>query len=354
MTWPAAGSTCLSRPVSSLPQSVDGDRPPNHRSFQSWSPMNLSRRAFIESLGSVALSAIAAPVSAGERTAVPHSAGTERPRSRAPAHACDAHLHIADARFRHDFPQRFGGATFNDYRKLQQRIGVSRAVIVQTKIHGVDHACLLDALKQLGPNGRGIGVVTPEVDQAELLRLDAGGVRGLRFSVWNPADAFTTLDMVEPLARRIADLGWHVQIHAMADQIVDAAPLLNRLPCPIVFDHMGRLPPAQGADHPAFGVICRLMDQRKAWVKLTGAYLNTTQGPPDYPDATRIARAFVAQAPDRLVWGSDWPHATEATPPDDARLFDLLGVWAGDEATRSRILVDNPVRLYGFARADAA
>ncbi|MBO9708262.1 MAG: amidohydrolase family protein [Caulobacter sp.] len=305
-------------------------------------------------MSSIGLGAAATSSLAGEATDVPHSAGTEPPKAKAPAGACDAHLHIADPRFRPDFPKQFGGATFQDYRKLQRRLGVSRAVIVQTKIHGVDHACLLDALRQLGPNGRGVGVVTPDVDQTELRRLDAGGIRGLRFSVWNPADAFTTLDMVEPLARRIADLGWHVQIHALGDQIVDAADILSRLPCPIVFDHMGRLPPAQGPDHPAFVVISRLMAKEKAWVKLTGAYLNTEKGPPDYPDATRIAQAFVSEAPERLVWGSDWPHATEKVPPDDARLFDLLGAWAGDEATRWRILVDNPERLYGFAKKASA
>eukprot|EP00456_Euglypha_rotunda_P021578 TRINITY_DN18453_c0_g1_i17.p1 TRINITY_DN18453_c0_g1~~TRINITY_DN18453_c0_g1_i17.p1 ORF type:complete len:134 (+),score=22.12 TRINITY_DN18453_c0_g1_i17:503-904(+) len=119
--------------------------------------MNLTRRALIEAVCSVALSAVATPVSARKEMTVPHSAGAERPLSRAPAHACDSHLHIADARFRPDFPAQFGGATFGDYRKLQQRIGVSRAVIVQTKIHGVDHACLLDALKQLGPKiGRAV------------------------------------------------------------------------------------------------------------------------------------------------------------------------------------------------------
>ncbi len=316
--------------------------------------MSLTRRSLIEAGSAIALGAVATSATAGDQIVVPHSAGTERPVSAAPANACDTHLHIIDRRFRPSLPEAYGGATFQDYRKLQDRLGLTRAVIVQTKAHGVDHACLLDAVRQLGPNGRGIGVVTPDVDQAELVRLDAGGVRGLRFSVWNPADAFTTLDMVEPLAHRIAAMGWHVQIHAMGDQIVDAADMLGRLPCPIVFDHMGRLPSDQGADHPAFAVISRLMARDKAWVKLTGAYLNTTQGPPDYPDATRIAQAFVREAPERLVWGSDWPHATETSPPNDARLFDLLTLWAGDEATRLRILVGNPERLYGFAEAAAS
>lgn len=317
--------------------------------------MALTRRTLIRSASSLAIAAVATTGAAEDGITVPHSAGTERPLADAPPQACDSHLHIADPRFRPNYYPQFTGATLQDYQKLQQRIGVSRAVLVQTKIHGADHACLLDGLRQLGANGRGIGVVTPDVEQAELVRLDAGGVRGLRFSVWNPEDAFTTMDMIEPLAARIADLGWHVQVHAMGDQIVAAADMLGRLPCPIVFDHMGRLPPAQGADHSAFRVITRLMAQEKAWVKLTGAYLNTAEGPPAYPDATLIAQAFVAEAPDRLVWGSDWPHITElANPPDDARLFDLLSVWAGDEPTRLRILVDNPARLYGFTEGSAA
>lgn len=315
----------------------------------------VTRRILIQAAPSMAMGAVATTAGAEGRVAVPHSAGTGKPRTPAPPLACDAHLHIADPRFKPNYYPQFTGATLDDYRKLQQRIGVSRAVLVQTKIHGTDHGCLLDGLRRLGAHGRGIGVVTPDVDLAELVRLDAGGVRGLRFSVWNPDDALTTMDMVEPLARRIADLGWHVQIHAMGEQIAAAADMLARLPCPIVFDHMGRLPPAQGPGHPAFAVICRLMAQEKAWVKLSGAYLNTAQGPPDYADAARIAQGFVAEAPDRLVWGSDWPHTTElANPPDDARLFDLLSVWAGDEATRLRILVDNPERLYGFSGSTAS
>ncbi|MFV3128370.1 amidohydrolase family protein [Niveispirillum sp. KHB5.9] len=320
-----------------------------HLDQDRWRPMTLTRRQLFHAVSTIAGGAVATAALAGETIQVPHSAGTNAPKAMAPDGACDAHLHIADPRFRPDFPAQFGSATFQDYRKLQQRLGVSRAVIVQTKIHGVDHACLLDALRQLGPNGRGVGVVTPDVEQAELLRLDAGGIKGLRFSVWNPADAFTTLDMVEPLARRIADLGWHVQIHAMADQIVQAADMFERLPCPIVFDHMGRLPPGQGPRHPAFAIINRLVAKQRAWVKLTGAYLNTQEGPPNYPDATRIAQAFVAEIPERLVWGSDWPHATERTAPDDAQLFDLLSIWAGNERNRLRILVENPAQLYSFS-----
>lgn len=229
-----------------------------------------------------------------------------------------------------------------------RRICTSRAIAVQAKCHRTDHSCILDALRRFGANGRGIGVVHPDVADPELKRLDAAGIVGLRFSVWNPADTVTTIDMIEPLAKRIADLGWHAQLHMSADQVVESAGMLGRLPCPIVFDHMGRLPPKQGPDHPAFRVIGRLLDKGRTWVKLVGAYLNTDEGPPGYADATRIAQAFVSVAPERLVWGSDWPHITEPHKPDDALLFDLLTVWAGDEKTRDCILVDNPAKLYGF------
>jgi D-galactarolactone isomerase len=277
-------------------------------------------------------------------TMVRNSAG-HAPATAAPAGACDAHCHIIDPRF----APATGpvGMTVDDYRQLQRRIGTSRAVFVQAKLQRTDHACILDALSRFGGNARGIGVCHPDVADSALKRLDAGGIRGLRFSVWNPNDTVTTIEMIEPLAKRIADLGWHVQLHMSGEQIVETAAMLDRLPCPIVFDHMGRLPPKPGPDHPAFPVIVDLVSKGRAWVKLAGAYLNTEQGPP-YADATRIAQAFVAQAPERLVWGSDWPHVTEKHKPDDAVLFDLLAMWAGSNGTRHRILVDNPATLYGF------
>jgi D-galactarolactone isomerase len=285
---------------------------------------------------------------AGGATA-PNSAGAGPPRAVAPEGACDAHCHVLDPRFPTPEARELEGMSVDDYVLLQRRVGLTRAVFVQAKYHRTDNSCTLDAVRRLGANGRGIAVVGADVTDAELRSLHVGGVRGLRFSVWNPADTVTTINMIEPLSKRIADLGWHAQIHMSGDQIVETAAMLDRLPCPIVFDHMGRLPPQRGPGHPAFQVIARVVDAGKAWVKLAGAYLNTEQGPPEYADATRIARAFVKAAPERLVWGSDWPHVTEEHKPDDAALFDLLTVWAGDKKTRERILVQNPAKLYGFA-----
>lgn len=287
---------------------------------------------------------------AGCLRSAPHSSGFAPPSLQVPQLACDAHLHILDPRFRSTGAPPPADMDIAGYRRLQARIGTTRAVIVQAKIYGTDNSCLLDSVEQLGVNGVGVAVVHPEVADAELERLHAGRVRGLRFSVWNPKDTVTTAAMIEPLAERIASLGWHVQLHMSGDQIVEHAALIARLPCPVVIDHMGRLPPAQGTAHPAFKVIAGLLDAGRTWVKLSGAYLNTQVGQPDYPDASKVARGLVAIAPNRLVWGSDWPHVTEDHKPDDAGLLDLLGVWSGNDATRDQILVDNAAKLYGFER----
>lgn len=283
------------------------------------------------------------------RIKVPNSAGTVAPQWKAPVNACDSHIHVLDERFFSPNPV-IEGASVNDYHLLQQRIGTTRVVIVQPKDYGTDNACVLDAIAKLGiANARGIAVVQPGVSDEELQRLNTGGIRGLRFSVWNPKNAVTTIDMIEPLARRINDLGWHVQLHMSGDQIVENAALLNRIVCPIVIDHMGRMPVKLGFKHPAFSVICRLIDKGRTWVKLSGAYLNTLSGPPFYADATAIALAFSNYAPERIVWGSDWPHVTEKEhKPDDAVLFDLLAEWIPDKGARKRALVDNPATLYGF------
>ena len=256
-------------------------------------------------------------------------------------------MHIYDgARFS---PPRPGarmqpGATVADYRQFQRRIGTSRTVVVTPAAYYTDNAVTLDALAQLGPQARGVAVVHPTVTDAELKQMAGGGICGIRFTQFDPRTAATTLDMIEPLAQRVEPLGWHVQIHLRGDQIVAAADLLQRLPGTVVFDHLGRL--QAGVNDPAFAVIRRMLDGGRTWIKLSGPYM--LGAGPAYAETSPIARAYIAAAPERGVWGSDWPHPTEAEKPDDAVLFDLLRDWALDEATRHRILVDNPAKLYGF------
>jgi predicted TIM-barrel fold metal-dependent hydrolase len=289
--------------------------------------------------------------------AVPNSSGTAPPKLKAPANTCDCHMHIYDAeRFPPLRPDARlqTNARVSEYRLLQQRIGSSRTVVVTPAVYSTDNRVTLDAIARLGAQARGIAVVHPTVGDRELKAMADGGIRGIRFTQFDPRTATTTIEMIEPLSRRVTELGWHVQIHMRADQIVAAEDLWQHLPSLIVFDHMGRLPLPDGTEQAAFKIIRRLIDQGRTWVKLSGAYLDTRIGPPTFADATTTAQAYVTAAPERVVWGSDWPHPTESADnkPDDAALFDLLGEWTPDPATRHRILVENPQSLYGFARSN--
>ncbi len=284
----------------------------------------------------------------------PNSSGTQRPMSSTPEGACDAHMHVYDRRFALHAPPdaMVDDATADDYRLLQQRIGTQRTVVVQPRIHGTDNSVTLAAIRALGATRtRGVAVVHPEVSDDELARLHAGGIRGIRFTLYTPTHAATDFSMVEPLAHRVHALGWHVQLHWSADQIAEHAALLERLPCTIVFDHLARLALPDAQAHPAFAVVSWLLGNGRTWIKLSGAYLDSKLGAEGgYADTTPIAQAWVKQAPERLVWGSDWPHTTERdAKPDDARLFDLLHQWVPDETTRHRVLVDNPAQLYDFS-----
>ncbi len=283
---------------------------------------------------------------------IPNSSGTASPRLEAPPRACDSHIHIYDPRFPMPWADRraVANASVADYRRLQARIGTSRVVVVQPAAYGTDNRVTLDAIAQLGiDRARGVAVVHPDVTDAQLRTMHEGGIRGLRFTQHDPRTAVTTPGMIEPLAVRVHALGWHVQLHMLGDRIVELASIIERLPGTIVFDHLLRLPAPADPGHPALALVKRLLDRGRTWVKLSGAYLNTRAGRGDYADASAIAKTLVEHAPERMLWGSDWPHPTERdAKPDDAVLFDLLAEWAPQEATRHRILVDNPARLYGF------
>jgi len=315
---------------------------------------DIERRTFLQGAGLAALAAAAVePGQARAQQAVPNSAGSAAPSVKAPANTCDCHMHIYDERFPVGRPgsRLQTNASVKDYRLLQQRLGTSRVVIVTPAVYVTDNRVTLDAIAQLGPAARGVGVVMPDVTDAELKRMADGGIRGIRFTQFDPATAVTTIDMIEPLSKRVNELGWHVQLHLRGDQIAAAADMLQRLPSTVVIDHMGRLPQPAGTDHAGYRVIRQMLDKGRTWVKLTGAYLDTKAGPPGYADAVKVAQTYFKAAPERMVWGTDWPHPTEKDKPDDAVLFDLLAAWAPDEAERRRVLVDNPQALYAFAKA---
>jgi predicted TIM-barrel fold metal-dependent hydrolase len=313
----------------------------------------IHRRDFLKTAAAAALMPVA-PLRAAQtnsRQAVPFSSGTEQPKIKLPPGACDCHMHIYDSRFPYvpNAALKPPDAHVQDYRALQKRLRTTRCVVVQPSSYGTDNRCTLDAVEQLGATARAVAVVDNNISDAELKRLDTGGVRGIRFNLVQAGA--TTVDMLEPLSKRVNDLGWHVQLHMLADQIFEHKELLQRLPAPIVFDHLGRIPASSSITHPAFGVISKLIDKGQTWVKLSGAYQDSKVGAPSYADVMGLAQAYVKAAPQRMVWGSDWPHPTvKGDKPDDAVLLDLLSDWAPDDKTRQRILVDNPQTLYGFGK----
>jgi predicted TIM-barrel fold metal-dependent hydrolase len=220
---------------------------------------------------------------------------------------------------------------------------------VQPSTYGVDNRCLVDALRQLGPASRGVAVVDSTAQNAELQVLTEAGVRAVRVNFVSPQTwGTTTPEILASLGRRVAPFGWHVQILMTGDQIAAHESAIRSLPTAVVIDHLGRIPEPDGIRHPGFTAVRRLLDTGRVWVKLTEPYEDSKVGPP-YRDTTEVARSYVQVAPERLLWGTDWPHPTQrGAKPNDALLLDLLTDWAPDEAKRRRILVDNPAELFGF------
>ena len=313
-------------------------------------PASWDRRELLKTMSvAVAAGVLAGHPRPASAQSVKWSAGSEAPKLKAPANATDCHHHIYDAKYPVDPKStlRPGDALVEDYRALQKRIGTSRNVIVQPSTYGIDNRCTLDATVAFGPTARAVVVVNDTVSDAELKRMHGLGARGIRFNLAQAGA--TTPEMMMPLSRRVNDLGWHIQINAPPAKIMEVMPILDKVPSPIVFDHLAHVP---DVNDPLFGEIRKLLDKGRTWVKLSGAYADTKVGPPTYADRTVVARAYVAAAPERCVWGSDWPHPTEHSKqlPDDAVLLDLLTEWVPDEKVRRRILVENPATLYDYPK----
>ena len=290
-----------------------------------------------------------------EVLATPFSAGRGRAAVAVPAGACDCHMHVYDARY----PAAVGArltppdAGVDDYRLLQRRTGTRRVVVVTPSTYGTDNRPMLDALLAFGADARGVAVIDEGVDDAVLERLHAAGVRGIRFNL--SLGFIGAIAGLELLAQRIAALGWHLQLLAPPDLLAGLADVLGRLPVPVVFDHFGRIAPSMAGHHPAHALVLRLLGAGRAWIKLSGGYIVTEQGPPHYADVAPLARSYLHAAPERVLWGSDWPHASASAGhqpmPDDARQMALLAEWTGDAGTLRRVLVHNPAALYGFSNA---
>lgn len=284
-----------------------------------------------------------------------------------PRGACDCHVHIQDpAKFPYVANRVYTPppASVEELEGLQRALKLERVVVVQPSIYGTDNACTLDAVRRLGARARAVVVIGEQTSRSELQEMNGIGARGVRLNLetstagaFDPGRAKALLDRV---AEQISGLNWHVQFYTRPSIIAGLKDHLAHAPFPVVFDHFARAAAQQGPGQPGFDAVLDLVKAGRAYVKISGAY-RVSERAPDYADATPLAQALVAANPDRIIWGTDWPHPnsdfgrgkplTEIAPPfpiDDGLLLNQLAQWVPDAAVRRKILVDNPARLYGF------
>jgi D-galactarolactone isomerase len=264
-----------------------------------------------------------------------------------PAGTCDTHMHIYDSRYP-VAPSALlqpPDATVADYRLVQATLGLQRVVVVQPSTYGLDNSCTLDAVAELG-DARAIVVVDDQVTDVELERLTRLGGRGARFHML-PGGA-VPWEIMHSVAERIAPFGWHIQLQMNGRDLGDRLDALLALPTPLVVDHVGRYMPPVEPDDERFGVLMRLVDNGRCWVKLSAPYESATDVTHQYAAVGQLARNLVERAPERMLWATNWPHPGQADPPVLADLSRLALEWVPDDETRRRILVDNPAELYQF------
>jgi 2-pyrone-4,6-dicarboxylate lactonase len=272
-----------------------------------------------------------------------------KPRFKLPPGACDAHCHVFGPAAKFPFaPNR--RYTPDDAPKealaaLHAHLGIERAVIVQASCHGSDNAAMLDAIAAAPHRYRGVAIVDDSFGDADFEALHRGGVRGVRFNFVKHLGGAPDMDVFWRVIDRIKERGWHVVLHLDAPNVIALSGMMRQLPLPFVIDHMARVPAAAGADQPALRALLDLAKLERCWIKVSGS--ERIDMPP-YDAAIPIAQAIVAAAPERVLWGTDFPHPNPTHVCDEADLVDLVPRFAPDAATQHKLLVDNPVRLYGF------
>jgi predicted TIM-barrel fold metal-dependent hydrolase len=280
-----------------------------------------------------------------------------RPNLPPPAGACDTHAHVFGpaGRFPYADDRSYTppDAQCAKYLKMLDTIGFTRGALVQGSAHGRDNSAMLDALKRHPDRLRGVAVADADVAPNDLRRWADIGVRGVRFNHFFRDGQLhyrggVPLDAARTLAPVMAELGWHLQLWIDVKDLPETIPILKALGLPVVIDHMGRTDARAGTATAGFQSLLRALGEGWCWAKLSGAH-RLSQNAPDYPDARPFHEALVATNPERLVWGSDWPHPrVEGEMPDAGHLFELFQRWTPDQTVLQRILVTNPAKLYGF------
>lgn len=281
----------------------------------------------------------------------PQSALQPASRHLVPSGACDCHSHIYGPFDRYPLPAGAAAppATLAQYEALTAALGVERAVFVQALAYGTDHSAMLDAMAAWGPErARGVAVLQPDVTDAELQQLSASGVCGVRIMTTEPGAL--SLPDAPAMARRVASLGWHLQIQGDGRTLEESIPVIRSLPTTVVIDHVGRLPPGDGTRSAAFRCLLNLLETGRVWVKLSAFYYGFTAGTAPMAEVAERVKALADARPDRLIWGLNWPHPRYAPghKPDDVALFEAFLSWL-PPATLTAVLADNPAALYGFS-----
>ena len=267
---------------------------------------------------------------------------------KAPAGACDTHMHFYDARFPTADTATFTApdASVEDYRLVQQALGLERVVVVQPTTYGLDNTCQLEAMAAIGDGARGVMVVDDATSEEELEHLTGLGARGARFHML-PGGA-VGWDIIETVAAKVASFGWHIQLQMNGREFVERIAVLRNLPTPLVVDHVGRFTPPVPADDASFRILLGLLEAGNCWCKLSAPYESSSDGPPDFPDVAAEAQVLAQTAPERMLWATNWPHPNQKKPLSPEATLKLLHDWVESEAVRAKILVDNPAELYGF------
>ncbi len=286
------------------------------------------------------------------KTCQPPDPEPRAPSFTPPAGACDAHCHVfgpGDVFPYH--PKRSytpPDAPYEALTRLHATLGLDRAVIVQATCHGNDNRAMLDAIARAGGRYRGVAMIGGTETDADLERLHEGGVRGVRMSFARHLSGPPDFSNVAHVAGRIAPLGWHLVLYLEAEDVAENADALGRLDVPVVIDHMARVRVRDGLGQAPFRLLLDFLREADFWVKISCAERLSAAGPP-FDDVVPFAGALIEAAPDRVLWGTDWPHPNiVGQMPNDGDLTELLLSYAPDEALRRKILVDNPARLYGF------
>ena len=279
------------------------------------------------------------------------------PASMPPPGACDCHCHIYGPFNRFPLPDDRSftpnEAPETALRRLHNHLGFDRAVIVQSVGHGFDHRPLLDALETGRGRYRGVALLRPETSAEEIKSYDAAGVCGVRFSFMAHLGGKPDLETARKTIAHVEPFGWHVAIHVAGNGLVEMEDFIHSIPAPVVVDHMARPDIAEGLDGPVMTALCRLLDTGTVWVKLSGADRLSKVGAP-FSDVAPFASRLLAHAPERMLWGTDWPHVNLHGPmPDDGDLVDFIS-GIGTPGDVHRILVDNPAEFFKFPTHDSA